>query len=930
MHRLVRIPVRWPRTTLAGALIVTLFFAMDAAKLRFESSLASVVPPDDPDVAYYESTRERFGSDDVAVVGVRAENVLAPATLVKIARVTDALAEVPGVSAVASLTNMVDLAADVSGQSSVGVATPKLLPRMPPTPEDIVALEKTLAARPVYADNFLAPDRTGAAITVVFEPMSQAEYEAQRIDEAIRAVLDAAAGPERFYFTGSGHVTQAASTLMRRDLWRFTPVAFLLVVMTLWWSFRTKRGVVLPLAAVGAALVWTLGTMVLLGKSLTLGTFVLPPLLLVVGSAYAIHVMALYYEQAEQGGDVLAIVQGGLDRVWVPVGISAFTTVIGFGSLMLNRIPAIFELGLFAVIGVVALMIASLTILPAQLALLSVERVSARARDGRPYLEGALERLASWVSRSRRWVLAVGGLVAALALAGVTRIEADADMLDFFSRSAKVRQDADTINQHIVGSNPFYVVVEAPEGKTLDRWETLKLVRELDAFIETLPGITSVISIVDYLELLEAGLGKGSGDLVVDEAGNIVPVEPPKPFWEEPKNLGPVLQMVRENPDTFTSVVTKDFAATSLLVRTSLSGSRAVHGTVAAIHAFVGERFPASLSVRPTGNLILLNDTTTDLIHGQIQSLGTALVVIFVVMSLMFLSVRIGLLAILPNVVPIVVFFGILGWGGIYLNLGTSLIGAVVLGLAIDSTIHYMARFNRELRGEVDQGAAIARTLRAVGAPLIYTTSALVLGFLTFAFSSFMPIQNFGVLSGVTLATALGANLALLPALLATTKIITLWDLVGVRLGEDPERTIPLFAGLRRSQARVVVLMGEVRTIAPGEYLVRQGELGDEMYVLLEGEADVYAGPDGAKRYVASYGRGAVLGEMGLVRHHERSADVVAKSPMEVLAIDESFLGRIQRRYPRIAAKVFLNLTRILSDRLQATTDRYVADRRQA
>ncbi len=924
MGRFARIPARHPRTTLAVTFLATAVLAVDAVKVRVESSLASVLPAGDPAVAYYEATRERFGSDDVAVVGVRADNVLAPETLAKIARVTTVLAKLEGVSQVLSITNAVDVAADV-------FVPPKLLPRIPPTPEDLAAFERTLAARPLYAENFLAPDRTGAAINVVFRPMSQVEYEALGIDATIRAVLDEHTGPETFYFTGSGHVTQAAAELMRQDLRQFTPIALLLVVVTLWWSFRTKRGVLLPLAAVGAALVWTLGTMVLLGKSITLGTFVLPPLLLVVGSAYAIHVMALYYEQAEHGGDATSVTLAAVDRAWVPVSISGLTTAIGFASLMLNRIPAIFELGFFAVIGVIALVTTSLTILPATLVLMSVERVSARARDGRPFLDGALERLASWVSRKRRWVLAVGGAITIFAAAGIARIEADSDFLDYFSRNAEVRQDAETINQSIVGSNPFYVVVEAKNGKALDRWDSLRLIRELDAFIETLPGVTSVISIVDYLELLESGLVKGTGsDLVVDDEGKIVPAEPPKPFWEEPKNLGPVLELIRTSPDTFASVVTKDFTSTSLLVRTRLSGSRAVHETVRAIRTFVADRFPATLRVRPTGNLILLNDTTTELIHGQIRSLGTALTVIFVVMALMFLSVRIGLLAILPNLVPIVVFFGILGWGGIYLNLGTSLIGAVVLGLAIDSTIHYMTRFNRELRGETDQDAVIKRTLQAVGSPVIYTTAALVLGFLTFSLSSFMPIQNFGVLSGVTLATALGSNLAVLPALLATTKIITLWDLVGVRLGEDPERTIPLFAGLRRSQARVVVLMGEVRTIAPGDYLVRQGELGHEMYVILEGDADVHAGAEGAKRYVASYGRGAVLGEMGLVRHHERSADVIAKTPMEVLAIDESFLARIQRRYPRIAAKVFLNLTRILSDRLQATTDRYVADQRRA
>jgi predicted RND superfamily exporter protein len=679
---------------------------------------------------------------------------------------------------------------------------------------------------------------------------------------------------------------------------------------------------------VGAALVWTLGIVVLSGKAITLGTFVLPPLLLVVGSAYAIHVMAQYYEETEKGSDATAIALGTVDRVWLPVAISGLTTAVGFASLMLNRIPAIWELGLFAVVGVLALVVSNLTILPALLALLPVERAARRARDGAPALDGLLRHLADWVFSSRRWVLGVGLGLAGLAVAGIARVEADSDFLEYFSRRSAVRRDADVINQEIVGSNPFYVVIEAPKAGMLERLEVLRLVKDLGAFIETLPGITSTISIVDYLELLESGLVKGTGnDLIVDDEGRIVPAEPPKPFWEEPRNLRPVLELVRASPETFSGVVTKDFSKASIVVRTRLAGSRAVHETLARIDDFVAARFPAELRVRPTGNLVLLNDTTTELVHGQIRSLATALVVIFAVMAFMFLSVRIGLLAILPNVLPVIVFFGILGWGGVYLNLGTSLIAVIVLGLAIDSTIHYMARFNRELQGETDQAAAIARALRAVGVPVVYTTTALLLGFLTFSLSSFVPIQNFGILSCVTLATALASNLALLPALLATTKIITLWDLVGVRLGEDPARTIPLFAGLRPSQARVVVLMGEVRRIEPGEHLVRQGELGHEMFVVIEGQADVFAGAEGSRRYVASYGRGDVLGEMGLVRHIERSADVVATTALDVLAVDESFLERIQRRYPRIAARVFLNLTRILSDRLQATTDAYVADR---
>jgi hypothetical protein len=291
----------------------------------------------------------------------------------------------------------------------------------------------------------------------------------------------------------------------------------------------------------------------------------------------------------------------------------------------------------------------------------------------------------------------------------------------------------------------------------------------------------------------------------------------------------------------------------------------------------------------------------------------------------MFLSARIGFLAIVPNVLPILLFFGVMGWLGIDLNLGTSLIAAIVLGIAIDSTIHYMARLNRELQGETDQQAAITRALQRAGAPIVYATAALCFGFLVFAFSSFLPIQDFGRLSSVAMAASLGANLVLLPALLASFKIITIWDLLGVKLGQDPQRTIPLFGGLRPSQARVVALMGDLRRFAPGEAIVRRGEQGHEMFVIINGSADVWIGEGEDRRRIAEMRRGDVFGEMALVRGGaERTADVVAAGDVEALAVDESFLNRIQRRYPRIASKVLLNLSRILSDRLQRTNARFL------
>jgi CRP-like cAMP-binding protein len=165
---------------------------------------------------------------------------------------------------------------------------------------------------------------------------------------------------------------------------------------------------------------------------------------------------------------------------------------------------------------------------------------------------------------------------------------------------------------------------------------------------------------------------------------------------------------------------------------------------------------------------------------------------------------------------------------------------------------------------------------------------------------------------------AIFSELLLVPALVMSTRIITIWDLLYLKLGPEPHRQVPLFAGLRPLQARIVVLMAHLERCNAGTFLTRRGELREELYVLLRGRVEVRVDQGGPA--IRTLGRGDVLGEMGLVRHQPRSADAVCVGETEYLVLDGDFLERLLRRYPRIAAKLFLNLTRILSDRLESAT----------
>jgi hypothetical protein len=645
--------------------------------------------------------------------------------------------------------------------------------------------------------------------------------------------------------------------------------------------------------------VWTLGVMAIAGRSLSIGTIVLPPLLIVIGTAYAIHVLARYFQEGdEQASAEDAGVAAFLD-VFAPVVLSSLTTMIGFASLMITSVTAVWDLGLFAVVGVLFCGLSSLTFLPAALKLSGLRAGAGITRAIADFLSGTLTWIGRTAHGARKRVIWIAAAISAVAVVGAARIGVDSNVLDTFDAGSSIRRDTEIVNAQI-GTAPFFLVIDGGEAGALKTWDTLKLIKGLQEHVATLPGVRSTLSLVDYIDLY---------------AGN----DPA--LWDDPARVEAAVAAVGSRSAPLGAVVTDDFRRGNITVRTGITSSRAVEEVLAAIASYVAQHFPAELQVRPTGNLALMAGSTSEVVEVQVRSLTLALAVIFLLMAAMFLSVKIGFLAVVPNAVAILVFFGSMGWFSVPLNLGTSVIAAIALGVAVDATIHYMAGLNKALKGEPDAAAASVRTLRSVGPSIVLTTIALVIGFLTFTFSSFVPIQDLGTLAAVTMIAAMIANLALLPALVGDTKVITLWDLVAVRLGENPQLTIPLFRGMGPGEARIVVLMGEVGHYSAGEPIVRRGESGHDMYVILEGTTEVLVDRNGAPTRIAELRRGEVFGEMALVRHDARTADVVAASDVDVLALGERCFERLQERYPRVAAKLLLNLSRILSDRLQRMTE---------
>jgi CRP-like cAMP-binding protein len=352
---------------------------------------------------------------------------------------------------------------------------------------------------------------------------------------------------------------------------------------------------------------------------------------------------------------------------------------------------------------------------------------------------------------------------------------------------------------------------------------------------------------------------------------------------------------------------------TTVLVNLKEGDSDRITGIVDRMQAKL-ESLPLGLEGGVTGSAALLLRATDDVSRGQLISISLAFGLIYAVLVVMFTSFRVGLLALFPNVLPIAVYFGALGLSGVTLNPSTSLVGSLALGIAVDDTIHYFARFNVEAKRHADEKLGARAALRALIRPVTFTTLGLCAGFLVLTGSEQGSLVQFGMLAAFTIAVAWLVDVTLSPALCSGVRIVTLWDVLRLDLGERPQDEIGLFHGLSERQTRVFALMSKIRELGSGERLLTQGEQGGDMFVILKGQLEAWIEDRGRQR-LRLMGRGEVVGEVGLFAAR-RSANVDASEDAMLIGFDHEDLERLRIQYPRIAAAVYRNLNEIQARRM--------------
>lgn len=844
--------------------------------LRVDASVDALVTQADADSAEQQS-RAVFGSADAVMIGLLGTQPLNADDFAAIRAVSNALAAHPWIERATDITR-VSMPSGNGGDLDVS----SVYNRVRSAPESAEALAQTLAANPVLRGQLISGDATAAAIIAT---PAAAEIDPGLLRSAVQDTLDKGGWSHRLTvaITGPAVLKHAAAGVLVDDLQRLLPIMFAVMLGLLAIAFLHWAAVLWPALVLAVALTWTLAAMALLGIPLNLVTVVTPPLVITLGLAYAMHYLSAHIDYGNAAAALAEQSQA--------FRLTTLTTVIGLLALLSNPLPAVQQFAISSAIGVVCAVGATLLLLPGLLTL-------AGPRRGLPApLERRLQNLGGWlgqlVVKFRTLIIATSLVVLAAMLAATGRVHTGTDILAGLPDTSALRDDFTTLNSRFAGANRFGILIDGYTADALLQRAHIDAISQLQADLIELPGIGTASSYLDTARVINQSLRGEDAKL---------------PSATTLKQL-----IVFAAPGEIYDQVDPQFQRALLVLTTTLTDTATLTRLLDEIDALTA-RLPGSLQADTVGGSVELAQTISRLAQGQGVSLAIALLAIFVVLCVVFTSVRVGALTLLPNLLPVAIYFGLLGLAGIPLGPTTSLVACIVLGIAVDDTLHYLLRFNHIARAAADEQHAAQAAIKAVIRPITLTTVALCLGFLTLSGSALAEQARFGMLAALTLALAWVSDLVLTPALGARAGIVTLWDVLRLDLGKAPQDSIPLLNKLTTRQARIFALLSDLHTVPAGARVLREGDAGDDVYVVVDGTLQVSSTKQGQRTDIATLTRGATIGEVGLFGL-ARTADVDAKTATRLLRFTPKDLDVIQRRYPRIAARVYRNLNRIQAER---------------
>lgn len=735
---------------LIGLLIVwTGVSGILALNLEFDYNFENFFPKNDPETDFFQEFRYAFESDnDFIIVGLSNESgIFNKDFLDRADRLVEQLSELSNVDTVISPTRMEVMLRDPFIGS---VFRQDLLRR--DRPEALAKDSAKIYQRGELTGIFFSEDGKSLALQVNHKQYL-AKDKCDQLSDDIEALLAQSDFDEK-HAVGRAIGQRYYVQTMQRELLIFMSLGVLLIVLFLWIAFRSPWGIWVPISVVLLSVVWILGIMKLTGKPIDLMLIVLPTIIFVVGMSDVVHILTRYYEELRKGLPKLKALYTAFREIGLATLLTSITTAIGFLTLLTSSIGPISSFGSTTAIGVFVAFFLAFTLLPAVLILSPAPRVDAMPQNA-VFWTKRLHNGLRWTLKNRGLVLILSALVLGLSIYGSSRVEVNNYLLEDLRDTDPLKQEFLFFENEFSGGRPFELAVLLHEGANIFDRNTLLAIDSLDQHLMNGYGVGSLFSPARLIKTAHREMKGGK-----DAAFNI------------PSSQEEIDQLVRtikrfDKDSTLQLFVNEERNMARISGKVGDLGAQVFNAKNDELMAFANDKLPNKpFDLRVTGTANLIDQNNESLALDMTLGLAIAFLVVALIIGIMFKSVRMVIICLIPNIMPLLMIGGIMGFLGIDLKVSTSIIFTIAFGIAVDDTIHFMSKFRLELAKGKSMLYALKRTYISTGKAIIVTSIILCGGFLTLILSNFLGTYYIGLLVSLTLLFAVLSDLFLLPVLI--------------------------------------------------------------------------------------------------------------------------------------------------------------------
>jgi len=777
----------WP--ILIATLVLIGAGATQIGKIEIKTSIDDFLNPNDSTKIAYDAFLEQFGRDDIIMIVIEAEDLFSLPTLERLRALHEAIEDdVPWVREVQSLINL----RETRGEDDLLVVG-DFMETWPTTPEEVADLKTRALANPLYVDFFLTRDAELTLVTVELEAFAKEfddasaftgfEDEAAPGEGATEARLSGAQEREavdaiesiiarfdtadfRLYGGGSPVLNSAMMRGLMSDIVNFTVLSTALIALFLVLVLRRALGVLIPLSVALLAVMSTLGVMGTFGIPFMPISEIVPSFLLAIGVGASVHLIAIFLQRLEAGASREEAIAGALAHSGLPIIMTGLTTAGGLASFSVAALRPVAMFGVVAPLGILLCLVLTLLITPTLLAIVPMRQKAGRTREGDAPSIRLLTAAGDFALVRSTWVLITCGALTVLAVLGILQLKVSFDSLEWFPDDMPAKVASYLLGDRFGGAVALEMVIDTGRPNGLHDPEVL---HAIDRARHTLDGIQvgpveagPSMSLVDVVKEIHQALNEGRPE------ARIVPDDPTLIAQE-------LILFENSGSDDLQDVVDTEFRTGRFSIRTPMVDALFYENFGDEVERILRESLPEGVDADLTGMMMVSRRTFGASMETIMRSYGIALLVITPLMMFLLGSFRLGLVAMIPNLFPILLTLGLMGWTGQPLEMFSLLIGSVALGLAVDDTIHFMHGFRRTYSETGSVEISVRSTLQTTGQALLFTSVVLTFGFLVYLFSEMNNLWRFGLFTAFSVTMAFLADVLLAPALM---KVMARWSSV--------------------------------------------------------------------------------------------------------------------------------------------------------